>query len=242
ERRRSRRPRRPRAADRQQGPAAAGTGGPGRGIPRGARRLPAVAPAGGDQPDRHRRGHGRAPGHDRVQPRRRQLRHRQPVWRARQLAAHQRHRRRRPARRQPRADARGARPRSRGRPGCAQAHPRPPRHRLNTRQPPMATQLETPVEPIANQAIHEQLGRRYDAGFITDIESDSLPPGLDEDTIRALSAIKEEPEWMTEWRLAAYRHWLTMPVPNWAKLSIAPIDLQSVSYYSAPKGPKYQSL
>ena len=97
-------------------------------------------------------------------------------------------------------------------------------------------------EPQANAEIHAQLGRKYEAGFITDIESDSLPPGLNEDIIRALSARKEEPEWMLEWRLAAYRHFLTMPVPHWAKLNIAPIDLQGLSYYSAPKGPKYQSL
>ncbi|WP_295558078.1 Fe-S cluster assembly protein SufB [uncultured Stenotrophomonas sp.] len=93
-----------------------------------------------------------------------------------------------------------------------------------------------------NREIHEQLGRKYSAGFITEIESDSLPPGLDEDTIRALSAKKEEPEWMTQWRLDAYRHFLTMPMPDWAKLEIAPIDLQALSYYSAPKGPKYASL
>jgi len=72
-----------------------------------------------------------------------------------------------------------------------------------------------------NREIHEQLGRKYSAGFITDIESDSLPPGLDEDTIRALSAKKDEPEWMTQWRLDAYRHFLTMPMPDWAKLQIA---------------------
>ena len=96
--------------------------------------------------------------------------------------------------------------------------------------------------PPQNAEILERLGRRYDAGFVTEIESDSLPPGLDEDTIRALSARKEEPEWMTDWRLAAYRRWLTMPVPHWAKLQIAPIDFQAISYYSAPKGPKYKSL
>ena len=90
--------------------------------------------------------------------------------------------------------------------------------------------------------MHGQLGRKYEAGFVTQIESDSLPPGLDEDVIRALSAKKEEPEWMTQWRLAAYRHWLTMPVPKWARLNIQPIDFQALSYYSAPKGPKYQSL
>lgn len=90
--------------------------------------------------------------------------------------------------------------------------------------------------------LEQALARRYDAGFITEIESDSLPPGLDEDIVRALSAKKHEPEWMVDWRLAAYRRWLTMPMPNWAKLSIAPIDLQAISYYSAPKGPKYKSL
>jgi len=95
---------------------------------------------------------------------------------------------------------------------------------------------------VENQEILQQLGRRYDAGFITDIESDSLPPGLSEDIVRALSAKKSEPEWMTEWRLAAYRHWLTMRQPDWAKLRLGPIDLQALSYYSAPKGPKYKSL
>ncbi|MET0617030.1 MAG: Fe-S cluster assembly protein SufB, partial [Luteibacter sp.] len=96
------------------------------------------------------------------------------------------------------------------------------------------------ADPVRDNAeVVEALNRRYEAGFVTDIESDSLPPGLSEDTVRQLSAIKAEPEWMTEWRLAAYRHWLTMPEPDWAKLDIAPIDYQSVSYYSAPKaGPK----
>ncbi len=92
------------------------------------------------------------------------------------------------------------------------------------------------------QEIEQALSRRYDAGFITDIETDSLPPGLDEDIIRALSVRKNEPEWMLEWRLAAYRHFLTMTQPDWAKLRIGPIDLQALSYYSAPKGPKYKSL
>ncbi len=90
--------------------------------------------------------------------------------------------------------------------------------------------------------IEQALARRYEAGFITDIESESLPLGLNEDIVRALSAKKHEPEWMTEWRLAAYRRFITMPMPNWAKLQIAPIDLQAISYYSAPKGPKYKSL
>jgi Fe-S cluster assembly protein SufB len=97
-------------------------------------------------------------------------------------------------------------------------------------------------EPVQNAEILEQLGRRYDAGFVTDIETDTLPPGLNEDVVRFLSAKKEEPEWMTEWRLAAYRHWLTMTPPHWANLNIAAIDFQAISYYAAPKGPKYASL
>jgi Fe-S cluster assembly protein SufB len=86
-----------------------------------------------------------------------------------------------------------------------------------------------------NAEVAAALGRRYEAGFITDIETDSLPPGLSEDIVRQLSALKGEPEWMTEWRLKAYRHWLTMPTPHWAKLSIAPIDFQVISYYASPK-------
>ncbi|HET6805440.1 MAG TPA: Fe-S cluster assembly protein SufB [Frateuria sp.] len=90
-----------------------------------------------------------------------------------------------------------------------------------------------------NAEVAEALGRNYAAGFVTEIESESLPPGLNEDIIRQLSAIKREPEWMTEWRLAAFRHWQTMPQPDWAKLKIDPIDYQALSYYSAPKaGPK----
>jgi Fe-S cluster assembly protein SufB len=83
--------------------------------------------------------------------------------------------------------------------------------------------------------IQGALNRRYEAGFVTDIESESLPPGLGEDVVRAISARKREPAWMTEWRLAAYRHWLTMQRPQWAKLQIAPIDFQAISYFSQPK-------
>ena len=79
------------------------------------------------------------------------------------------------------------------------------------------------------------MDRRYRAGFVTDIETDSLPPGLDEDTIRALSARKGEPDWMMAWRLDAYRRWLAMAPPHWAKLRIGPIDFQAISYYAAPK-------
>ena len=99
---------------------------------------------------------------------------------------------------------------------------------------------ETPAPQ--NAAIIDRLHRRYDAGFVTDIETDSLPPGLNEQTIHAISAKKNEPTWMLEWRLAAFRHWLTMTPPTWAKLRIDPIDFQTLSYFSAPKGPRYASL
>jgi Fe-S cluster assembly protein SufB len=88
---------------------------------------------------------------------------------------------------------------------------------------------------IERKEIETALSRRYTAGFVTDIESDSLPPGLSEDVVRAISARKKEPQWMTDWRLSAYRHWLTMQSPQWAKLRIAPIDFQAISYFSQPK-------
>jgi Fe-S cluster assembly protein SufB len=96
-----------------------------------------------------------------------------------------------------------------------------------------------PLVSAGNERIVEAMNRRYDAGFVTDIETDSLPPGLNEDVVRWISARKGEPGWMTEWRLKAYRHWLTMIPPQWAKLRIAPIDFQAISYFAAPKeGPK----
>src|SRR5271165_3357482 len=81
----------------------------------------------------------------------------------------------------------------------------------------------------------------YKYGFVTDIEADEAPPGLSEDTVRFISAKKEEPEWLLEWRLAAFRAWRKMTQPNWAKLNLEPIDYQAATYYSAPKkssGPK----
>jgi Fe-S cluster assembly protein SufB len=89
--------------------------------------------------------------------------------------------------------------------------------------------------------IEEVLARQYDAGFVTDIETEIAPKGLSEDVVRMISAKKNEPEWLTEWRLAAYRHWLTMSPPDWAKLNIAPIDYQNISYFAQPKK-KYASL
>ncbi|MES1944388.1 cysteine desulfurase activator complex subunit SufB [Salinisphaera sp. PC39] len=80
--------------------------------------------------------------------------------------------------------------------------------------------------------------REYEAGFVTDLESDTVPPGLNEDVIRFISKKKEEPEWMTEWRLEAYRGWLQMKHPNWQHVHFPPIDYQAISYYSAPKSAK----
>ncbi|MCG6869696.1 MAG: Fe-S cluster assembly protein SufB [Gammaproteobacteria bacterium] len=77
--------------------------------------------------------------------------------------------------------------------------------------------------------------KAYEHGFVTDVDSDTLRPGLDEDTIKFISAIKHEPSFMLEWRLKAFQHWLTMRQPDWARLRIDPIDYQSISYYSAPK-------
>ncbi|MEM7379331.1 MAG: Fe-S cluster assembly protein SufB, partial [Pseudomonadota bacterium] len=86
------------------------------------------------------------------------------------------------------------------------------------------------------ERINERLASDYEAGFVTDVESESLPPGLDEDTIRAISARKSEPEWLLEWRLKAFRKWLTLSEPTWAHVDYQPIDFQALSYYSAPKG------
>src|SRR5213592_5019969 len=89
----------------------------------------------------------------------------------------------------------------------------------------------------------EDLARReYKYGFITDIEADTVPPGLNEEIIRLISAKKGEPEFMLQWRLKAYRHWLTMSEPSWQNVHYSPIDYQEIVYYAAPKakgdGPK----
>jgi Fe-S cluster assembly protein SufB len=89
-----------------------------------------------------------------------------------------------------------------------------------------------------NQALEELMGRRYAHGFVTDIESDTVPPGLSEDVIRFISAKKGEPGFLLDWRLKAYRHWLTLREPRWAKLHHPPIDYQAISYYSAPRAPQ----
>jgi Fe-S cluster assembly protein SufB len=94
-----------------------------------------------------------------------------------------------------------------------------------------------------NAAIERWASSEYKYGFVTDIEADSVPPGLDEDVIRTISAKKGEPEWLLEWRLKAYRHWQTMTEPHWANIHYPPIDYQAIVYYSAPRQKKgLQSL
>jgi Fe-S cluster assembly protein SufB len=93
-----------------------------------------------------------------------------------------------------------------------------------------------------SQSMEALVNRTYEAGFYTDLESDTAPPGLNEGIVRLISDKKQEPEWLLEWRLAALRHWLTMTEPKWATVQHPPIDYQAISYYSAPRskndGPK----
>ena len=88
------------------------------------------------------------------------------------------------------------------------------------------------------ERVQELQRQKYAYGFVTDIESETAPKGLSEDTVRFISAKKDEPEWLLDWRLKAYRRWLEMPEPKWAKVSFPPIDYQDSYYYSAPKSPQ----
>jgi len=96
--------------------------------------------------------------------------------------------------------------------------------------------------PSQAPEIEDLVHREYEHGFVTDVESDTVPPGLDEDVIRLISKKKKEPDFLLQWRLEAFRHWLTMSEPAWAQVHYTPIDYQSISYYSAPRsgtdGPK----
>jgi Fe-S cluster assembly protein SufB len=95
---------------------------------------------------------------------------------------------------------------------------------------------------MANEALKEFAAREYEHGWSADIAEDRVPPGLNEGTIRFISAKKQEPEWLTDWRLAAFEKWKTMTEPTWAKVDYPAIDYQAITYYSAPKsagsGPK----
>jgi Fe-S cluster assembly protein SufB len=98
--------------------------------------------------------------------------------------------------------------------------------------------MNTDQITVDTSSVDRFVQQKYKHGFVTDIESETVPPGLNEETVRWISARKGEPEWLTEWRLQAYRHWLTMQAPDWAHLKIEPIDFQAISYFSAPKSDK----
>ena len=93
-----------------------------------------------------------------------------------------------------------------------------------------------------SEVIEKAIEQDYKYGFVTDVEQDTLPPGLNEDVIRTISAIKKEPEFMLKWRLKSYRQWLKMGEPTWAKVDYNEIDYQAISYYSAPKKKELKSL
>jgi Fe-S cluster assembly protein SufB len=91
---------------------------------------------------------------------------------------------------------------------------------------------------VSNQSINDLLNREYAAGFVTDVEMDTVPPGLNEDIIRTISARKQEPDFLLAWRLKAWHHWRTMTVPQWSSVHYPPIDYQDIVYYAAPKSSK----
>jgi Fe-S cluster assembly protein SufB len=91
---------------------------------------------------------------------------------------------------------------------------------------------------MSDALLNELTQREYQHGFVTDVETESIPAGLSEDVVRIISKKKNEPEWLLEWRLKAYRHWLTMEEPTWARVSYPPIDYQKIVYYAAPKSAK----
>ena len=97
-------------------------------------------------------------------------------------------------------------------------------------------------ENNSNEFISQVAQKEYEYGFTTDVHTETIPNGLSEDVIRLISAKKEEPEWLLEFRLKAYRHWLTMPMPDWALLNIPEIDFQAISYYAAPRKNAPKSL
>ena len=104
------------------------------------------------------------------------------------------------------------------------------------------TQTTPPPATESSRLLADLTSAEYSAGFVTDIASDAIPAGLSEDVVRLISAKKGEPDWLLDFRLKAFRHWQTMPVPTWARVHYPPIDFQSIVYYSAPKqkldGPK----
>ncbi len=89
-----------------------------------------------------------------------------------------------------------------------------------------------------NKIIREFTSGEYKEGFVTDVEQEFVPKGLDEDVIRTISRLKEEPDWLLEFRLDAFRKWQKMPMPDWAHLDMPEIDFQDIIYYAAPKKAK----
>ena len=94
----------------------------------------------------------------------------------------------------------------------------------------------------SNELINQVAQKEYEYGFTTDVHTETIQKGLSEEVVRLISAKKEEPEWLLEFRLKAYRHWLTMPMPDWALLNIPEIDFQAISYYAAPRKNAPKSL
>ena len=97
-------------------------------------------------------------------------------------------------------------------------------------------------ENNSNEFISQVAQKEYEYGFTTDVHTETIQKGLSEEVVRLISAKKEEPEWLLEFRLKAYRHWLTMPMPDWALLNIPEIDFQAISYYAAPRKNAPKSL
>ena len=95
---------------------------------------------------------------------------------------------------------------------------------------------------MSNETIKKTIAEEYKYGFETNVEQDTFPPGLDEQVIKRLSEIKNEPKWLLNWRLKAYRHWLKMKEPTWSNIKYDPIDYQAISYYSAPRKKSAGSL
>src|ERR1051325_3663569 len=91
-----------------------------------------------------------------------------------------------------------------------------------------------------SSSIDVLISKEYEAGFVTEIEADTIPPGLSEDVVRIISSKKAEPSWMTDWRLKAYRRWLTMKEPHWPNVSYGPIDYQGEKYYHYAEQTKKQ--
>ena len=88
---------------------------------------------------------------------------------------------------------------------------------------------------VISDEVRELAAREYEHGFSTDIDTDVIPKGLSEDVVRLISSKKNEPDWLLQWRLQAYRQWLTINVPDWQNAHYEPIDFQDISYYAAPK-------